>query len=201
MNKRILTIMSFVMILAASVCSASAPEIWQQPGFDLSRISSLAFRQVEVDEAITGGNGHVNSAISFAIDQETGNLKDLVSHDSSSSPYVFDVKVEKYSIESTWVAPSASTTTRSESKSWTRKRRDGSEEKITSTLYWEEPVTHSGHFRFTGIVTMLITVYDNRTGQAVYRYYRTDDNDRRINSVRYITKEFCKKLRNSVKGE
>lgn len=202
MNIKAFTVLLALMLTAmTSLCFASSPEIWQKDGFDFSNVRALAFRQVQADDSITGGNEFVLRSLSFAIEQETSNLKELAAREAAASDYVFDVKVEKYNIESYWEAPYVSTVTRSLTDSWTRKRRDGSEEKITRTTYWEEPETHAGHFKFTGVVTMLITVYDNRTGQEVYRYYRTDDNDRRINSVRYITKEFCKKFRKTVKGE
>lgn len=108
--------------------------------------------------------------------------------------YYVDTVVSEYREKFNYHDPSLMVRDRELAKYTDRyKDRDGKEQKITTTYYDTEVYDIiPGYYTCSGVATATLRLVDKRTGQAVYRYSKTEEHVKEIDSFRDIVDDFYK---------
>lgn len=125
------------------------------------------------------------------------NMKVAEGETASGARYYVDGSISKYDFTPSWVEPYA---TSYDSTAWKREQkwvdRKGKEHTMVVTHYEPEITPHHGYYDFGSAASVhaKLTLYDARTGREVLSesYYESDDKE--VDCLTHIMKDFFKKV-------
>lgn len=124
------------------------------------------------------------------------NMKVVEGSDASTAQYYVDGSISRYDFTPQWVAPYATSSDRiawSKEQKW--RDKNNKEHTMVTTHYEPQVTPHHGYYSFDSAASVGadLTMYDARTGKAVLSksYYETDDKE--VDCLTHIMKDFFNK--------
>lgn len=167
--------------------------------------TQIGFGQIIVPESIADDE-FIVKALYFTMKQEAKRLKNVVINYNGDArkadDFIINVSVGSYDLNSTWVDPSATTST---SEVWHQERKWYDDKKNEHTMHIRRYATKisdcPGYFSFKANVTASVFLQDPVTGDVIVRHDASRSRNKEIDAYTDIMKDFYKKVNKALKAE